>query len=263
MSDAKTQQLTQALQTWSEAVAPALDDFTRNEANLRPTDCAAIVQRLRKSAADLKAVLTRQVDLLRDVIADDWPSSLEDSDLVKRLLPFGHEAVILLANLLDEGEEVEIRRIAAFYLGLVGPAASDVIPELISAFRARDVLLRRQAAVALGKMGSKALMALPALIEALTEAHPSHHLIDALMAIAPHDERTVCALVDMLQNCNPTSRLAALRALDRIGAPAISVSPTLVDELDRFPRLPNTVDSELANEIIARLRDLARRSQAP
>jgi HEAT repeat protein len=79
-----------------------------------------------------------------------------------------HAVAILRQNLKNQGS-YPLRVGAAVYLGNIGPAAKEAIPDLIEALKDKDEDVREQAATALGKTGAEARPAVPALRLALQD----------------------------------------------------------------------------------------------
>src|SRR5205823_4227922 len=96
-------------------------------------------------------------------------------------------AVPPLIDVLN-GDDEDVRRLAALALGEIGPAARPAIPSLIKALRAdKDYRVRFHAAEALGRMGPEAKVAIPALREALKDDRPevSNAAAETLKKIDP------------------------------------------------------------------------------
>jgi vesicle coat complex subunit len=66
-------------------------------------------------------------------------------------------------------KEWDVRTMAAYALGNIGPKAEKAVPALIETLKDKEQQVRDNAAWALGKIGPKAEKAVPALIEALKD----------------------------------------------------------------------------------------------
>ena len=250
----KSSPLAKALQVFSETAVPAIDKLSGNEAASRTADSAAALDVLRASIAPLHEALNRRLDELRKRLEACDLSSVSNSKVRRQIAPFGDEACILLANLLSETETLPIRQIAARGLSLLGTRGSDAISALTVALNSDDELLRTVAALALKQMGPKAMDAIPALTEALKieGLYWNQGVVEALLAIAPRDPRTVSALAGSLRSKNRNNRILALWALGHIGPRAISICPALRYELERFAK----GEENLSEEAMAILRKL-------
>lgn len=108
---------------------------------------------------------------------------------------------------------------AAQALGLIGPGAAAVTPDLIGLLRDADETVRIRAAEALGKVGEDEEATVPALVTLLED--PSPQVKDAaaraLGALKKGAAAAVPALVPLLQDREESVRQAAAEAIGRIG----------------------------------------------
>lgn len=251
----KVPPLKKALQAFAETAAPALDGLSREKAAPRTADSEAALQSLRSSANALNQAIDERLDALRKRLEHHQPDSCSNTKVRRIIAPFGDEACVLLANLLGDAEPLPVRRMAAHCIALLGVSGSGAVPALIQAFKASDRCLKSCAATALQHIGSDARAALPSLAESLMDDDFSwnHRAINALVAIAPHDKLTITALAGNLRSKHALTRILALHALDRIGPIAISICPTLLDELERFGKTEENLPED-AIAILQRLR---------
>jgi HEAT repeat protein len=148
-------------------------------------------------------------------------------------------AVPVLASILEQDDDDNLRNQAAFALGKMAPASRDAVPALAGALKDANLTVRMTAAAALARLGQEARPAIPALLEALQD--DSNHtnlgkflltiqemLVVALGRASIGTAEAVPALVRIVQSDDSEGlRAAATRALGEVGEEARSTIPLL------------------------------------
>ena len=144
-----------------------------------------------------------------------------------------NEIVPPLALMLKD-RDAEVRWLAAFSLGALGPGARQAAPALAEALQDDAWVVRREAALALGCIGPDAQSAIPALKEALENPHLeiTNETARALPRLGPQG---VAALAMELGHRERRVRAEAADALVQVGPAAV---PALFEKLrDRSPEV--------------------------
>jgi len=159
--------------------------------------------------------------------------------------PDGADAVPALIEALQAGgeepDDLQFRREVLMTLAALGPRAKPAISTLVDALDTNDSELRGLAAFALGKMGPEAADAVPALRKRLRDGLGSGNptpIVWALLNILPEDQPIKVMAVPLLRRAlshqEDFVRAEAAQALGRIGAPAQvavdDLKPLLEDE---------------------------------
>jgi len=87
---------------------------------------------------------------------------------VVALCELGEPAVPLLVGAIDD-HDFNVRTLAIFCLGRLGPKSKDAVPALVKALEDRDWIVRRYAAAALGTLEATAAASAPALARTAVE----------------------------------------------------------------------------------------------
>lgn len=152
--------------------------------------------------------------------ASDEPTKWDSLFYIQRMGPRGGAAVSALRKLLkNEEENVDIREIAVFTVGKIGPDARDAIPDLLPLLGGDDETLRQRAAVSLAEIGAAAM---PGVIGQL-KGNPAarYWAAYALERMGPAAASAGAALIDRLRSDGDTDvRGAAAAALGEIGPDA-------------------------------------------
>jgi HEAT repeat protein len=104
----------------------------------------------------------------------EWRQDLQGGTPIVReravvaLCEIGEPAVPLLVGAIGD-QDFNVRTLAVFCLGRLGPKAKDAIPELVRTLEDRDWIVRKYAAGALGMLEATAADAAPALARAAVE----------------------------------------------------------------------------------------------
>lgn len=133
------------------------------------------------------------------------------------LAAIGKPAATGLRELLaDPATKVNVRAETMMALGRIGKDAEVAIPELLTFLGHSDARLREEAIVALGSIGAAAL---EPLTEKARDAEPRTRVdaIDALGRSLTQDPKVVSILITSTEDPSADLRVAAFRALGRIG----------------------------------------------
>lgn len=180
-----------------------------------------------------------------EIVQGDWLEHLHSQnpkiaeEAVKELEELGAEALPEIREALDPGADVPTKKAALKAVGLLGPVASPLIPDVAS--HLTDPELTDEAAVALSFTGREAFTP-------LKEAGGSEDPVvrrEALRSLgklrerAPLDSRAVVPLLlDGLADPDPGVRVVAATYLGIIQEEASSVVPALIETLhDETPEV--------------------------
>jgi len=161
---------------------------------------------------------------LKEIPAAAWRRGLEDPNGAVRLQVMfdvdggslsKEELVRQFAAALHD-RDLEVRRWAATFMYLLASHAKPVLPDLIRALEHEE--LRRGIIEALSKMRTQAKDALPALLALVDVREVRREVIVALGRISHRDDTVEAALHAALDDHSAGLRLAAVRALDEVGA---------------------------------------------
>ena len=128
------------------------------------------------------------------------------------------EVVDALIDALDHSDG-EVRRYAAYAIGLIGPAALSAVPKLTQ--RLGDAHVSYTAARALGEMGAAARNSIPAMTALLSSSNPGDRA-EAALALAnlamlgPLPAETVAAIKKLLDDDVDFVRAAASKAFSQL-----------------------------------------------
>jgi HEAT repeat protein len=150
-------------------------------------------------------------------------------------------AVPNLVELLRD-DDIVVRRMAASILGYVGPRAKAAVPALVKALKDPDEGVGQDmqgsvshvAVFSLEAIGPAAHAAIPALLEEskINGSHLQLYAIRALGSVACADKTVLAALMEFVKDkVRPEVRIAAGRALTRIGPDAKDALPLLLEAL--------------------------------
>lgn len=138
------------------------------------------------------------------------------------LMRGGTAAVPVLIDLLDD-DEVQVRRLAAYFLGLqfsgkAGPEADLAISPLTARLRDDDAMVRRRAVEALGYLGPRARPALPGIVPLLKdpEERIAWEAAWALGNMGPDAQPAVPALREARKDPRTLIQKGAVNALEKI-----------------------------------------------
>jgi HEAT repeat protein len=163
-------------------------------------------------------------------------AALRDPDLHVRLVAAtslpqinapADRAVPALQELLESDVSESVLRALSVYGPDAGPALEDLVG--ILADQTMETELRWNAARTLGKLREAGAKAIPALVEHLEDAEPTvrEHCAEALGDIGPLALETVPNLLAVLDDPAVRVRRDAVRSLGQIGAPADQVLPAI------------------------------------
>jgi HEAT repeat protein len=150
----------------------------------------------------------------------------EDSTAACNAVHFDKGDLTASVQALQKGDSPARRR-AANMLGLMGPAAEQAVPALITSLQDEDEAVRLNASYALGTIGAAAVPALLATLRAGTEIGRRH----ASCALSIVGKAAVPALLHAAEDADWRVRAAAVDALGEIGSAASEVLPTLMRTL--------------------------------
>jgi HEAT repeat protein len=183
----------------------------------------ALVQALQDQDFDVKlSAITALGDLgtVAKGTADDLLDLTRDKDFFL-LEPFvgaaltnlGDSVVPTLAAALAN-KSPDRRRVAAYALGSMGPAAAPAAAALADALKSDDLATRKQAARALGKIGKDAAKTLPRLEAVLADKDASVRIEAALATwFITDDPRHVAVIIKALTDESADVRVNACQAL--------------------------------------------------
>jgi HEAT repeat protein len=149
----------------------------------------------------------------------------EGAEVFRTLAQIGPASVPELARALEDGPP-QVRKLAAWALGIVGPQAKAALPQLEQALKDKSAQVRFLAAYALGEMGPLAREATPALARRLRDPDPAVRA-RAAEALREIGADAVPALADLLKDQHPEARLGAVWALSLLGPKAKPAVPAL------------------------------------
>ena len=163
------------------------------------------------------------------------PSPEVRRNAVPALVHFGPAAVPALASALKD-LHAQVRELAVWGLGQIGPAAKDAVPALGQALGDVSVQVRQTAAWALGMVGPAAKDAVPELTRALKDSGNvvRANAAQALGQIGLEAKGAAVALAQAIWDRNVLVRGSATQALRAIGQPAVS---ELRKEAEKDPQL--------------------------
>lgn len=176
---------------------------------------------------------------LRVACGFELPELREPSEIADDFRQLGASALPELIEHLKDDDDT-VRRIAAWALGEMGPAARDAVPALIAVLEDKDSGgARGCAAEALCKIGPTAKSAVPALREALKDKDSvlRVHAASALIAIGPVTESDLSVLRETVHNeleddFGGGSTDDVARAIGNAGLGAKALIPELVKVLN-------------------------------
>jgi HEAT repeat protein len=134
--------------------------------------CATLVAAL--ASHDAAGQVTTPEPLYRGRAFGEWRQDLQGGTpfvrerAVVALCEVGEPAVPLLVGAIAD-QDFNVRTLAVFCLGRLGPKAKDAIPALVATLEDRDWIVRKYAAGALGMLETTARDAAPALARAAVE----------------------------------------------------------------------------------------------
>ena len=178
--------------------------------------------------------------LIRELDHQGWKQRSCAAEALAKMGSAATEAVPQLITALQDPDS-NVRAHAAKALGSMDPAAAEAVPELIQALEDPDVDVRKCLADALGTLGPVAAGAVPQLMRQLDE----HNLqvrkcaASALGRIGHVAAEAVPQLTLALKDRAWEVRRCSAEALGRMGPAAAEASPQLIralDDEDRFVR---------------------------
>lgn len=155
-------------------------------------------------------------------------------EAIEELAEIGQPSVPALIKALEGNEDKYVRKIAAWALGQIGPAAHDAVHTLIKALGDQDKYVRANAAWALGQIGPVTENVAPALIKALKDKNKNVRMnaAGALGEIGPVTKEVIPALIKALDgDKNKDVRKNAAAVLGKIGPVTEKVIPALIKAL--------------------------------
>ena len=202
----------------------------------------ALVEALHDKDFDVKMTAITALGDLGSVAKDTAQDLLEvtnDKDFFL-LEPFvgaalanlGDSVVPLLSQSLAD-QSADRRRVAAYALGSMGPAAIPAVANLAKALKAEDTATRKLAARALGKIGPAAKTSLAQLEAALVDNDPTVRIEIALATWhVSGDAKHVAVIVQTLSDESPNVREIACQTLASMKATAKDAVAPLVKLLN-------------------------------
>ncbi len=165
---------------------------------------------------EAKSAIPVLAGLLREKDEDDGSRQHFASVLVK----IGPTSIPAFMELLNDQDE-QMRSLAIWGLGEIGPEANTAVPALTALLKEKNESVRQAAARALGEIGPQAQMAVPALTELLQDKDVLLRWVaaKALGEIDLEAKSSAPALTKLLKDKNREVRDAAASALGR-SAPA-------------------------------------------
>lgn len=246
--------------------------MTRNFKIARTSYQSFMLLGLLFSASNLSSAQEPSIEQLLGQIQDGKPAAVQLA--VYQLAQFGDSlnnnqpAKLTLVKLLQEAKQPEVREVAAYALGRIGPDAATQIPELEAALlNDKSPKVKRASAEALGRIGpnrkdvvdylnrafttddlsvrvaciagfanvepqEEVVVRLSKILEAKTEPLELRRAAAfALAQMSWNATSAVPALTDALKDDDPDLRRVAGWVLGLIGPPAVSAGPQLVKEL--------------------------------
>jgi HEAT repeat protein/outer membrane protein assembly factor BamB len=211
------------LSSSSTSVSDWADRLLADDAKVRATAEAALVQGARRSLPLLKRLLDAEREDLHEATFE----------IIRRI---GPPAIPLLVDLLRH-EWDAVRRNAADALIDLAPDTESIQPALRRALGDGDPMVAGDAARALGALGTRASPSVDALVSTLSHENPyvRVYAAEALASIGPRAASATPALARALDDPAPGVRWAACEALGSIGPAAQSAVPQLIEALkDEF-----------------------------
>jgi HEAT repeat protein len=175
---------------------------------------------------EVQNYLTAQASRLVPLVSSTNPNTRRSAVLAIAALPpssrraLSPEMVPRLVKAL-KAPDVVVRRHVVYLLGSVGSEARPAVPGLITALADSDPQTRFHAARALAEIGPEAV---PALVETLSKPGMAETRCLAALALGesrPASDQAVATLVEGLQDPDSAIRGAVESALAHIGAPAV------------------------------------------
>ena len=220
LSQSPRPQTTSGVSSTAARVTESANRLSSNDAQVRRTAEAALVQGGPRSLPLLRRFLTPEHEDLHAVTFD----------IIRRIGPL---AIPLLVELLHHPSE-SVRRNAIDALIDLAPDTESIQPALRRALRDEDSMVAGDAARALGALGKKASPSVDALVKTLSheDAYVRVYAAEALASIGPSAARATSALAGALIDPAPGVRWAACEALSTIGPAAAAAVPQLIEALD-------------------------------
>ena len=140
------------------------------------------------------------------------------ANAIKSLGLLGDAAMEAVPLLITALRDSAVRSTSARAIGQIGPAAEQAIDSLILALDNSDEHVRLEAALALGRIGRRANAAVPKMIQILQSADDWAFQLRVAEALGNiQDERAVEPLIRALSAHHGSVRSSAAQALGRIG----------------------------------------------
>ncbi len=161
---------------------------------------------------------------------DNHPAVQQEA--VKVLENLGPAAIPALTELLKD-KDVEVRFVASWALGNIGPDAKKAVPALTKLLRDKDRQIREVTAKALGKIGPEAKTAVRTLTELLKDGDEPVRKA-AAEAVGKIGPAAIPALTELLKDkgSDKEAREAAAGLLEKIGSAAIPALTELLRDRD-------------------------------
>lgn len=209
---------------------------------------------VRRIAAEPEAVAA-----IAPLLADRDPEVRESAS--QTLARFGEPAVSELRAMLKV-DALDVRKMAVTTIGLIGPEATDAVPDLVALLRDPQGELQGDALDALASIG---LRAVPALAGALKQEQDPALRKQTILALGRVGKPAVPLLADVLNDKDPSVRLHAVTSLGRIGRTAVPTIALAFRDQDRDVRLEaarvlgtmNQADAVVVEVLTIGLRDPA------
>jgi HEAT repeat protein len=193
----------------------------------------------------------------------------ETSVLAKALVKIGDAAVPELAKALDNLDIQDLWPAILIVLREFGPKAEPAMPAVLKFLNSSNEGLAQLAAATLGSAGAGAEGAVPELRRMLTSplSDARRHTVDALGLIGPPAKAALPDLIGLFKDDNQQVRVAAVRAVSRIGKDAVEPLTVALESADEKVRL-SAVEALMrmdrdARPALAALQKLDRDDQPP
>jgi HEAT repeat protein len=133
--------------------------------------------------------------------------------------------------LLKNADEPQVRLRAAESLGKMGKEAASAGPDLVIAFSDSDPLVRAVAVRVVGDLAPD----VPGGVSGLIKLFPDVEAIRAVARFKQAGADAVPKLIELTRHDQPAVRRQSVRALGKIGVPALSSLPTLISLVESDP----------------------------
>jgi HEAT repeats len=141
------------------------------------------------TAGAQEAPVDQTVQIWKDELNDKDPSRIQEAayEIAKHSDEFVNDRQVigkLAALLTDQHQPADVREVASYTLGCIGPTAADSAPQLIKSLRDSNPDIQRAAVEALGKIGPTGYPPLPLFERLMQASGPIEIKVSALEALA-------------------------------------------------------------------------------